>query len=177
MVAGDGAWNEHLGAGSLARDQAVLDHLVLRAAEPGLALGVACEFLGVLEHRLANRGDDLLAPVERHTLEQLECHTRCLDSLIHRGENTFAERRAMRGGRPASGRRDLTAAWRRTRQAFGEAGGDGVHLLVSKEVCAPPGLAHVSASPLRYFSSPSISQLSTIAMTTASTGLLSVDSV
>ena len=170
IVAGDGLRLEHLRPAGLTCDQAVLDQLVLDAAEPGLALRVACKLLGMFEHRLPNRGNDLMSPVERHAVELAKCDTCRGYCVVDCSEDAFAELCARSAGRLVVGSSNLCRTRRRCREAFGEAGCDDVHLLIAKEISVPPWLAHASASPLRYFSSPSISQLSTIAMTTASTG-------
>ncbi len=63
-VPGNGLRRQDFGAGCLEGRQPVLDHLVFDATEPGLTMCMAREFLGVFQHRLPDRGDDLLAPFE-----------------------------------------------------------------------------------------------------------------
>ena len=67
---------------------------MLDSAKPGLLLGMAGEFLGVLEHGLPNRGNDLLPAFERHAVEFAVRNCRRGDSVIHCGKHAFAERLA-----------------------------------------------------------------------------------
>ena len=60
---------QHLGAGGLASHQPVLDQLVRGTAQAGLAMGVVGEFLGVIVHRGADGGDDLLATRQGYLVE------------------------------------------------------------------------------------------------------------
>ena len=84
VIPGDGMRCEHLCAGSLARDQAVLDYLVLNPPQASLSLCVARKFLGVLEHRFANGRNDLLPSFERHAIQFTEGDTRRFDGVVHR---------------------------------------------------------------------------------------------
>jgi hypothetical protein len=67
-------------------------------------MGVARQFLGVLHHRLTNRGDDFLPSFERHAIHFAERDARRRDGIVHRREDAFAECLARSDYRRAAGR-------------------------------------------------------------------------
>ena len=127
VIAGDDVGIELLDARRLLGDQAVLDHLVLVPSVPRLVMRRLGQHLGVVQHRLADGGDDARAVLE---LERGELRLRgargghrLVDGLEH--AEAGLNRRGGRGGDEL----------RHGQRAAADVGGDAPRDLVDVPVC------------------------------------------
>ena len=84
IVAAEGTGLDVFHAGRLGRAQNVLAHLVFITAEVGLLDRHRRQFLIAIQDTVANGGDDVLAPLQRHANQLLLRCQPSLDGIIHR---------------------------------------------------------------------------------------------